>query len=116
MSKEAVCDSKRTLKTRLNIKKQTKAITEPYGPTPQEKDNDALTPEERTKLEREKDKRERDEFVQRMLERDQKKTKQKVKTEEIDESEEAFRARIKLEDSLARGETVIDEDGEEMAV
>ena len=82
--------------------------------TPQEKDNDALTPEERTKLEREKDKRERDEFVQRMLERDQKKTKQKVKTEEIDESEEAFRARIKLEDSLARGETVIDEDGEEM--
>ena len=78
------------------------------------KDEDVLTPEERAELDREKDKRERDEFVQRMLERDQNKTKQKFKKEEIDESEEAFKARIEMEDRLARGETVVVDDGEEM--
>ena len=82
----------------------------------EEKGNDALTPQERAELEREKDKRERDEFVQRMLDRDQKKTKQKVKTEENDESEEAYRKRVDMEDRLARGETVVDDDGEEMNV
>ncbi len=73
---------------------------------------DALTPQERAELDREKDKRERDEFVQRMLDKDKSKTKQKFKKE--DEDDETFRKRVELEDRLARGETVLDEDGEEL--
>ena len=69
-----------------------------------------MTKEERAELEREKDIRERDEFVQRMLERDQSKTKQKVKQEE-EESKEEFRKRMDNEERLARGETIIEEDG-----
>lgn len=77
----------------------------------EENEDVTLTPEERAKLEREKDKRERDEFVQRMLDKDQKKTKQKMKNKD----EMANQAkRIELEDRLARGETVLADDGEEM--
>jgi pre-mRNA-splicing factor ATP-dependent RNA helicase DHX16 len=79
------------------------------------KNDDVLTPEERAELEREKDKRERDEFVQRMLERDQNKTRQKSNdNDEKDESKELLKARIEVEDRLARGETVVADDGEEM--
>merc|ERR1711957_846483 len=49
-----------------------------------------------------------------MLERDQKKTNQKFKTEENEESEETFKVRIAMEDRLARGETILADDGEEM--
>lgn len=76
---------------------------------------DALTKEERAELEREKDIRERDEFVQRMLERDQSKTKQKVKQEE-EESKEEFRKRMDNEERLARGETIIEEDGSKLSL
>ncbi len=79
----------------------------------QQRQNDALTPQERAALEREQDKRERDEFVQRMLDRDTKKTKQKGKQEE---SEDAYRKRVDTEDRLARGETVVDEDGRALNV
>mmetsp|Transcript_16170 Transcript_16170/g.18122 ORF Transcript_16170/g.18122 Transcript_16170/m.18122 type:complete len:1135 (-) Transcript_16170:41-3445(-) len=79
------------------------------------KNEDVLTPEERSKLEREKDNRERDEFVKRVLERDQKKTRQKfTDDDEKDESKEMLKARIEMEDRLARGETVVADDGEEM--
>ena len=80
------------------------------------KNDDVLTPEERAELEREKDKRERDEFVQRMLDRDQNKTRQKSNDgdEKEDESKEVLKARINMEERLARGETVVADDGEEM--
>ena len=47
-----------------------------------DKEQDALTPEQRSELERQRDLRERDEFVQRMLERDKSKTKQQIKQEQ----------------------------------
>jgi pre-mRNA-splicing factor ATP-dependent RNA helicase DHX16 len=74
-----------------------------------------LTADQRAELEREKDLRERDEFVQRMLERDQKNTKSTSKQEE-DESDEAYRKRLDAEERLARGETVIGEDGQELTL
>ena len=80
-----------------------------------EKD-DALTREERAELEREKDIRERDEFVQRMLERDQSKTKQKVKKEEEEENKEEYKKRMDNEERLARGETIVDEDGSKLSL
>lgn len=72
---------------------------------------DALTEAERAELEREKDLRERDEFIQRMLERDKSKTKQKVKEEDNDESKEALQQRLDKEQRLARGEAIVEEDG-----
>lgn len=77
------------------------------------KAGDALTEEQRANLEREKDLRERDEFVQRMLVRDKSKTKQHVKEEdeEVNETKEAMEKRLDLENRLARGETVIGDDG-----
>jgi pre-mRNA-splicing factor ATP-dependent RNA helicase DHX16 len=88
----------------------------------EEKENaqDALTADQRAELEREKDLRERDEFVKRMLERDQSKTKSKaVKDEDdpdadADESAEALSERLDLEARLARGETIVGEDGKQM--
>jgi len=82
---------------------------------------DALTEAERAELEREKDLRERDEFVQRMLGRDKSKTKQKVKEEEEaadanDESKEALQQRMDMERRLARGETIVGEDGTKMTL
>lgn len=78
---------------------------------------DALTAEQRVELEREKDLRERDEFVQRMLERDQSKTNQKVKEEHFpDETEESYKKRMDTEQRLARGETVMGEDGRAMTL
>eukprot|EP00934_Nitzschia_sp_Nitz4_P003663 Nitzschia sp. Nitz4//scaffold88_size82704//18090//21395//NITZ4_005285-RA/size82704-processed-gene-0.65-mRNA-1//-1//CDS//3329559473//3653//frame0 len=74
-------------------------------------EHDALTPEQRAELEREKDLRERDEFVQRMLERDQSKTKQQVPNDE-----EATAKRLDTEQRLARGETVIGDDGKELTL
>ncbi|VEU39027.1 unnamed protein product [Pseudo-nitzschia multistriata] len=105
----------RRRKRRREKEKQESEINEKGSEVGTE--TDALNPEERAKLEREKDKRERDEFVQRMLDRDQQKTKQKmVKQEADDESKEALRARIEIEDRLARGETVVADDGEEMTL
>lgn len=80
---------------------------------------DALTPEERADLERERDLRERDEFVQRMLDRDQSKTKSKVKEEDEEENTESkdeMRKRMDLEERLARGETVVGDDGKAMTL
>jgi pre-mRNA-splicing factor ATP-dependent RNA helicase DHX16 len=78
---------------------------------------DALTPEERAELQRQKDMRERDEFVQRMLERDKRKTKSVGRENEndndIEESSETVHKRIDMEERLARGETIKDEDGRE---
>ena len=71
-----------------------------------EPDLSRLTAEERAELERERDLKERDEMVQRMLERDQKKTKQKASESENDE---AFEKRLKTEERLLMGESVIDE-------
>lgn len=79
------------------------------------KKEDALTEEQRAELEREKDLRERDEFVQRMLERDQSKTKSKIKQEE-EESEEVYRKRVDMERRLAQGEKILGDDGKEMSV
>lgn len=83
------------------------------------KEADALTAEQRAELEREKDLRERDEFVKRMLERDQSKTKQQVKQEDEedqDETQDAMRKRLDLEERLARGETVVGEDGKALTL
>lgn len=72
----------------------------------------ALSATERAELEREKDLRERDEFVQRLLERDKTKTKDKTKKDaEPEESEDAYRKRIDLEQRLAKGEEVVGADG-----
>ena len=68
-----------------------------------------LTEEERNALDREKDLQERDEFVQRMLAKDDTKTKQKVVSPES-------RKQFDAEQRLARGETVVDETGEEMTL
>jgi pre-mRNA-splicing factor ATP-dependent RNA helicase DHX16 len=79
-------------------------------------EKETLTADQRAELEREKDLRERDEFVQRMLERDQKNTKQTTSKQEEDESDEAYRKRLDAEERLARGETVIGEDGQELTL
>eukprot|EP00980_Cylindrotheca_fusiformis_P003759 scaffold834_cov123-Cylindrotheca_fusiformis.AAC.6 len=78
-----------------------------------EKKEDALTEDERAELERQKDLRERDEFVQRMLERDQSKTKQKARD---GETKEEFQKRMDIEQRLARGETVVEEDGSKVSL
>jgi pre-mRNA-splicing factor ATP-dependent RNA helicase DHX16 len=81
------------------------------------KEDDALTPEQRAELEREKDLRERDEFVQRMLERDKGSTKQLAEAkQEEGESDKDFQKRLDDEARLARGETVIGDDGDEMTL
>lgn len=68
-----------------------------------------LTEDERAELERERDLKERDELVQRMLERDQSKTKKLSmdKDDAVDEAED--QKRVLIEERLARGETVYDE-------
>lgn len=76
---------------------------------------DLLTPEQRTALEREKDLRERDEFVQRMLERDQKHTKQQMPLEK-EEGDEADRKQIEREQRLLKGEQVLEDDGTEITL
>lgn len=78
-----------------------------------EKKTDALTEAERTELERQRDLRERDEFVQRMLKRDQSKTKQKAREAE---TKEEYQERMDNEQRLARGETVIEEDGSKVSL
>jgi pre-mRNA-splicing factor ATP-dependent RNA helicase DHX16 len=83
------------------------------------KESDTLNPEQRAELERERDLRERDEFVQRILDRDKKKTRKvgaeaSDEEEEQEESKEAARKRIDLEERLARGETIRDEEGREI--
>lgn len=69
------------------------------------KKGSALTPQEQADLEREKDLREREEFVARMMERDEKKTKN-IKD---DAPQHDAKKRLDVEERLARGETVIDE-------
>ena len=79
-------------------------------------DESKLTEEQRAELERERDIRERDEFAKRLLERDKKKTSQRVTEKdgsdiengENDGSDE-YKRRIDMEQRLARGETVYDE-------
>jgi pre-mRNA-splicing factor ATP-dependent RNA helicase DHX16 len=66
----------------------------------------ALTADEVAELDRERDIRERDEMVQRMLDRDQKNTKQKVKLEQQDEE---YEKQIETEQRLLKGESVVDE-------
>jgi len=73
----------------------------------EKKKKSALTAQEQADVEREKDLREREEFVQRMMERDNAKTKGKVKEEQEDVA--SHNKRLDAEERLARGETVIDE-------
>jgi len=84
---------------------------------------DVLTKEQRADLEREQDLRERDEFVQRMLERDKSKTKHQQ--QQHPDSDEEFHKetkegleqnRLDMERRLARGETVVGEDGKAMTL
>jgi len=67
-----------------------------------------LTEEERAELERENDLQDRDEFIKRMLKRDESKTKKTTATER-DEEDKAHQNRPGTEERLARGEAVIDE-------
>ena len=69
------------------------------------KKESSLTAQEQAELEREKDLQEREEFVQRMMDRDKAKTKNKDKQEPDDVHME----RLDVEARLTRGETVIDE-------
>jgi pre-mRNA-splicing factor ATP-dependent RNA helicase DHX16 len=66
-----------------------------------------LTAAELAEIERERDIRERDELVQRMMDRDKKKTKQT--SEEQQQLDEEYENRIKTEQLLLKGETVVDE-------
>ena len=76
---------------------------------------DVLTAKERAQLEREKDTRERDEFAQRLLDRDQKHTKKEGNTEDDtnadpeqqQETTQQLQRRRDMEARLIRGETVI---------
>lgn len=70
-----------------------------------------LSEKERSELERAKDLQERDEFVQRMLERDKSKTKQNHEAKQ-----ESLEQKREIEDRLARGETIFDEHGQEMSI
>lgn len=70
-----------------------------------------LTEEEQAALDREKDLQERDEFVQRLLSKDDTKTKQKVT------SRQDSQKHLDYEQLLARGEKVVDEmTGEELTL
>ena len=72
----------------------------------------ALTEEERNVLEREQDLKERDEFVQRMLERDQDKQRRKDEKKSA-----ALKQKQDIDDRLARGETIVDEEtGQELSL
>ena len=62
-----------------------------------------LTEKEKAELERERDRKERDEFVQRMLERDEQKTMQKARDTQATRAQQ-----LDTERRLARGETVLD--------
>ena len=62
-----------------------------------------LTEQERAELEREKDLKERDEFVQRMLNREKNKN-----SKQSEEKKEQHKAKLDMEERLARGETVLD--------
>lgn len=71
-----------------------------------------LTPEEKAELEREKDLQERDEFVKRMLDRDQAKNSQKQAAKDA-----AYEKRLAREAKLASGETIVDDEtGEEVNI
>ena len=67
----------------------------------------ALTAAELAEIERERDIRERDELVQRMMNRDKKKTKHTI--EEEQQQDQEYENRIKTEQLLLKGETVVDE-------
>ena len=81
----------------------------------------SLTEEERAELEREKDKRERDEFAKRLIEKDKKRQRQLNESDDDSRNEEREAQRMerlkKREDRdrrLARGEAVVlDSDGDE---
>jgi pre-mRNA-splicing factor ATP-dependent RNA helicase DHX16 len=80
----------------------------------EEPSSSSLTEQERADLERERDLQERDEFVQRMLDRDKDKTKQVGGGDDDDDEEATSKKdkanRLDVEQRLARGETVIDEE------
>ena len=79
-----------------------------------EEDLSKLTAEERAELERERDLKERDEMVQRMMQRDKNKTKQKGGGEKHDEE---YEKRLKTEELLLKGETLVDEStGTELSI
>lgn len=66
-----------------------------------------LTAAELAEIERERDIRERDELVQRMMDRDKKKTK--TTNEEQQQQDGDYENRIKTEQLLLKGETVVDD-------
>lgn len=66
-----------------------------------------LTDLERRQIEQEKDRRERDEMVLRMMDRDKKNTKQVVDEKDVDDNR---RKQLQVEQRLLKGETVIDDE------
>jgi len=71
-------------------------------------DESKLTKEQRAEMDRERDIRERDEFAKRLLERDKKKPS-KGKDSEDGEGGDENQKRLDMEERLARGETIYDE-------
>jgi pre-mRNA-splicing factor ATP-dependent RNA helicase DHX16 len=72
-----------------------------------ELEKSTLTAAELAEIERERDIRERDELVQRMMDRDKKKTKHT--NEELQQQDEEYENRLKMEQLLLKGETIVDE-------
>lgn len=125
VKKQAKKEKKDALKRKRQYRKENGSSEEEeesggverYRRTLQEREERRLkevTPEEQAELDREQDIKERDELVQRMLDRDQSKTKQKVKSEDVQKDDEAFQKRVQMEEQLIRGEKVVDEAGREV--
>lgn len=114
VKKDSIEDRRRRRQKRKRHKRESDSEDDQDSQEGKQKYNSALTPEQRAEMEREKDLRERDAFVQRMLERDQKKTKKVVDEETEEETKETLQKRIDLEERLARGETIVGEDGKEL--
>ena len=98
--KQDSSESRRERRKRLNQDNSTKEEVIDPGKS-------ALTATELAEIERERDIRERDELVQRMMDRDKNKTKHT--NEEQQQQDEEYENRIKTEQLLLKGETVVDE-------
>jgi pre-mRNA-splicing factor ATP-dependent RNA helicase DHX16 len=77
----------------------------------EQQEESKVTREEQEELERERDLKERDEFVQRMLDRDKAKTEKKQ-----EEVREKHLKQVEIEQLLAKGEKVVTEDGQELTL
>lgn len=86
-------------------KRKTKGSGSDSDDNDEEVNLEDLSPEERAEREREQDRKERDEFAKRLLERDSKKNAPK----DPDTAKEKVKKRVEMEQKLARGEEVVDE-------